>query len=118
VNVVIDWLKSLKGRVQPQPKQEWSKEDEKKRNLLIDILNVNHPNGVFKVNPANTLNMEAIHKEELVDWLKSLKPQNTWKPSDAQMIALNDIILNGNLSNANERILKGLQEQLMKLKGE
>jgi hypothetical protein len=34
------------------------------------------------------------------------------------MIALNDIILNGNLSNANERILKGLQEQLMKLKGE
>lgn len=54
---------------------EWSEEDEKKRNLLINILEINHPNGYFKVNPANTLNMEAIHVEELVDWLKSLKSQ-------------------------------------------
>lgn len=60
---------------QKEQKSEWSEEDEKKRNLLIDILKVNHPNGYFKVNPANTLNMEAIHVEELVDWLKSLRPQ-------------------------------------------
>jgi hypothetical protein len=110
----FDFDKKELKKVEQKP--SWSEDDEKKRNLLIDILNVNYPNGVFKVNPANTLNMEAMHVEELIDWLKSLKPQNTWKPSDAQMIALNDIILNGNLSNANERILKSLQEQLMKLK--
>lgn len=45
----------------------------------------------------------------------SLFPQTTWKPSEAQMIVLNDIIINGHLSNANERILKGLQEQLKSL---
>lgn len=27
-NEMVSWLESLKGRVQPQPKQEWSEEDE------------------------------------------------------------------------------------------
>jgi hypothetical protein len=80
---VYNWFKSLKDRV--QPKQEWSGDDEKKRNLLIAILNVNHPNGCFKVNPIDTTDMEAMSKDELVSWLKSLRPQNTWKPSDEQM---------------------------------
>ena len=31
---VVDWLKSLKGRAQPQPKQEWSEEDQ---NALEDV---------------------------------------------------------------------------------
>ena len=60
--------------------------------------------------------------EEMSEWFKNLKnrvqPQNTWKPSDEQMVVLNDIIINGHLSNANERILKGLQEQLKKLREE
>ena len=112
----IPWLKSLRNKI--NCKTNWSEEDEKKRNLLIDILNVNHPNGAFKVNPANTLNMEAMSTEELIGWLKSLRPQNTWKPNDAQMIALNDVITNRHLTNANEKILKDLQEQLKKLKGE
>ena len=58
----------------------WSEEDEKKRQLLIKVLEVNHPNAHFKVNPINTTNMEAMSSKELVDWLKSLKP-NHWKPS-------------------------------------
>lgn len=74
--------------MQPQPKQEWSEEDEKKRTLLIRILEVNHPNGYFKANPANTLNMEAMSTEELVSWLKSLRPQNTWRPTKEQIEAL------------------------------
>ena len=62
----------------------WSEEDEKKIDLLIAILEVNHPNGQFKVNPINTLNMEAMSTKELVDWLKSLKdrvqpqPKQEW----------------------------------------
>lgn len=36
-NELIDWLKALKGRVQPQQKQEWSEEDESMRIMkLID----------------------------------------------------------------------------------
>ena len=58
---------------QVEQKSSWSEEDEKKRTLLINILEVNHPNGYFKVNPANTLNMEAMSTEELVSWLKFLK---------------------------------------------
>ncbi len=58
-----------------QKSAEWSEEDEDMRNLLIKVLEVNHPNGYFKVNPINTLDMEAIHVEELVAWLKSLCPQ-------------------------------------------
>ena len=68
-NRFFDKIKSLK----PQAKPVWSAEDEKKRTLLIDILTVNHPNDYFKVNPVNTLNMEAMHTEELVSWLESLK---------------------------------------------
>jgi len=88
---------------------KWSEEDEKKRKLLIDILNVNHPNGVFKVNPANTLNMESMRTEELISWLKSLKPQNTWKPSDEQLKQLGKYC-------PDNTALTALYEQLKKLK--
>ena len=35
----IKWLKSLKGRVLPQPKQEWDEEDEKMFKSLKTLLN-------------------------------------------------------------------------------
>ena len=50
-----------------QQKPIWTEEDEKKRNLLIKILEVNHPHGLFKINSS-----ETIRTEELVSWLKSL----------------------------------------------
>ena len=67
----INWLKFLKDRVQPQPKQEWSEEDELK---ISDIL-------------ALLRGGENCHynTSELFNWLKSLRPQNRWKPSDEQM---------------------------------
>jgi hypothetical protein len=68
---------------------EWSEEDEKMINLLIKIFEVNHPNGHFKVNPIGTTSMEAISTKEIVDWLKSIKPQSHWKHSEEQMGALN-----------------------------
>ena len=120
------WLYSLKDRILPQPMQEWSEEDEKKRNLLINILNVNHPNGYFKANPANTLNMEAIHTEELVSWLKSIKekvqPKQEW--SDEDEFRLNRTVENIELLNdANGDILfkdiewlKSLKNRLSKVK--
>ena len=125
-NELIDWLKSIKERVQPQPMQEWSEEDEKKRNLLINILNVNHPNGYFKANPANTLNMEAIHTEELVSWLKSIKekvqPKQEWSDEDEFRLnrtvenieLLNDA--NGNILFKDIEWLKSLKNRLSKVK--
>ena len=69
----VNWLKSLKDRVQPQPKQEWSEED---KNVLNDI----------KV--AVTSYWDADTENIILNWLKSIRPQNTWKPSDEQMEAL------------------------------
>lgn len=50
-----------------QQKPIWTEEDEKKRTLLIKILEANHPHGLFKVNSS-----ETMYVEELVSWLKSL----------------------------------------------
>lgn len=44
--------------------------------------------------------------------------KDRWKPSEAQVVVVDDIIRNGHLSNANERILCGLLEQLKKLREE
>ena len=63
----INWLKSLKDRVQPQPRQEWSEEDEKYINDLIAYF---------------AADMSLKHTEEdIVNWLKSIRPQSQWKPS-------------------------------------
>lgn len=74
----VQWLKSLKERVLPQPKQEWSEDDERYLNNTISYLK------------------DATEFKETaklcIDWLKSLRPQNRWKPSDRQMKMVDKII--------------------------
>ena len=94
--------------------QPWSEEDEKIRTLLIDILKVNHPNDIFKVNPIGTVGMEAMSTEELVDWLKSLKP-NHWKPSEGQMEALKKRTHGLHTSSETRKALESLYNDLLKL---
>ena len=60
---VIDWLKSIKCRV--QPKQEWSEEDESHIRYLIECLE--H----CKMGVA--LTMTTSTSQEYINWLKSLK---------------------------------------------
>ncbi len=104
----VDWLNSLKDRVQPQPKQEWSKEDEAFYQRLEQI--------VCKVD------IEAFQSDrDLHSWLKSLRPQSTWKPTEQQMKVLNEVI-NFAADHGTMRwndyiynVLKGLREQLKKL---
>lgn len=60
----IDWLKSIKDRVHPQPKQEWSEEDEKKRKGLIKGLEDKMGFGWAS---------DPFSREEYIDWLKSIK---------------------------------------------
>ena len=55
----LDWLKSLKNRVLPQPKQEWSEEDEKISKDVTHYLYNNVPD------------MDDL--SNMINWLKSLK---------------------------------------------
>ncbi len=71
----LDWLKSLKDRVQPQPKQEWGKED------IRNIENIDSVLFYDKDLPEDTC-------VRLRNWLKSLIPQKQWKPSKEQMEVL------------------------------
>ena len=101
-----DWLKSLKGRVQPQPKQEWSEEDERIYQSIMD---------------------DTVQKNQLdgkqTDWLRDIKyrhfskSQNRWKPSDEQMHYLS-WIANVNLGDSlvEQEVSKHLNELLEDLK--
>ena len=71
----INWFKSLPERFNLQLKQEWSEEDEKMIDLIIAIFKVNHPNGHFKANKLDDPNISVVYTEEIVAWLKSLRPQ-------------------------------------------
>ena len=61
----IDWLKSIKDRVQPQPKQEWSEKDEKMWTQVSNEIEAIKSNSstIFEKNIA----------QDKIDWLKSLK---------------------------------------------
>ena len=71
-----EWLKSLKNRVQPQPKREWSKEDEMKWSSVLQVLqNIKDNYPIVNVAPE-------------FNWFKSLKERYTWKPSIEQIEAI------------------------------
>ena len=73
---VSDWLKSLKDRVQPQPKQKWGEDDEKRINSIISSI---------KYCSEQYPDKKEYAKD--IDWIKSLKSH--WKPSEEQIGALN-----------------------------
>ena len=102
-----NWLQSLKGRV--QPKQEWSEDDEQHIDSLLKRLDALCRNKFERTR-------FAISEDR--DWLKSLRPQNRWKPSDEQ-IGLLQAIINEPKNAASEScqiVLKDILEQLKKLK--
>lgn len=99
VQPIIDWLKFLRNRCLPQPKLEWTTWTTEDWNEVETI----------------AIHLDNMENPGMAEALRKVLEKNFWKPSEAQMIVLNDIIINGHLSNANERILKGLQEQLKSL---
>ena len=74
---VISWLKSLR----PQPKQEWSEEDEQLLGFIYDLLADSLWNSRY-----------AMSRDECLDRLTSLRqrlqPRPSWKPSEHQMTIL------------------------------
>lgn len=153
---MISWLKSLKERVQPQPKQEWSEEDRrilynvkayigyaagqrgvkdelfKEANEWLNSLpigfiynkNYNEDMVTLLVSElkqiANNNNAPEQYQVE-INWLKSIRPQNTWKPSKEQLEALEHFVRSlGESGYAspyenNTKLLYSLLEQLKKL---
>ena len=92
----------LKIQFTPIEKQEWSEEDEVKINRIVACLE-----------NLNVADNDILLKD--VDWLKSLRPQSQWKPSDEQIGVIEAVINNRSFQR---RHLVSLHEQLKKLREE
>ena len=69
---IINWLKSLKDRVQPQSKQEWSEEDKTIVDSLLDVL--------YRIKKGKDPQATTRLIEQHINFIKSLKERYTWKP--------------------------------------
>jgi len=85
INGCLDWLDSLPNRV--QPKQEWSEEDEDNIFNIVGALDVLLQREIEKQHNGDR-NASPKYYSDLQDWLKSLRPDSHWKPSQEQMDAL------------------------------
>ena len=103
--------KQIVAYLEKQCKQKsiWGKEDEYKLSILEALCD-------DQINSSASYSTMYREMHELKDWLKSLKPQNTWKPSEEQLKSLRWVIEYGNTTQT--ETLKGIYEQLKKLKGE
>ena len=111
-NNYIDWLKNLRGRVQPQHKQELDEKDKEMIDYLIDYLE-------SELDSSYTdLDKETFTKE--INLLKSLRLHSQWKPSEEQMDTLWDAIVYVEGCNSNFKgsgsVLENLYNDLKKLK--
>lgn len=120
LDACINWLQSLKFQPHWKP-AKWSEEDERIRQCLIrdqeealdDVRNDKYGHSEI------VSDLKEMYRER-IDWLKSLRPQNTWKPSDEQIKAIrlarsfvtDDFGDNPTLSE----ILMELEKQLQKIK--
>ena len=83
-NNMIAWLEK-----QGEQKPEWSDEDEEMRAAVLQLITDSE-----KENGWNCVYCDdkEIYFSDIIAWLKSLKYRYTWKPSDEQMNALDDVI--------------------------
>lgn len=93
-----DWLEKTLEYLKPA-KQEWSEEDELMRNAVLNTLE--------RIGDYGTIGMQK-------DWLKSLRLQPHWKPSEEQISALERAIVKMHTSN-DIGILAELRDNLKSL---
>lgn len=97
-----------------EQKPAWSEENEDTIKFLISHFCVSHYNRSFQF----TSNKLITH-DELLEKIRNLRPQSTWKPSEEQMKALSSISVTGTISYAGqEQKLIDLYNDLRKLKEE
>lgn len=97
------WVKNRLKSIRPQPRQEWSEEDEKIYQTVF-----NHFNSYEKYSCST-----GVKKEHVLSWLKSLKP--SWKPSKEQMNVLFNAGNGNYLNGTHMQILRDLYNDLKKL---
>lgn len=88
-----NWLRSIKDRVHPQPKQEWSEEDWKHYHKLEYILDADEH---YSKTEKSSGYQKDVH--ETLNWFRSLKgrrfPQPHWKPSEYDISLLEEMARN------------------------
>jgi len=92
-------------------KPAWSEEDSTRLQRVIDFLWYNRKGDTDTI----------YQQEQDIDWLKSLRHQNRWKPSDEHIHWLKWAINrmpDTEIANEAEAVLEDLLEQLKKLRGE
>jgi hypothetical protein len=94
-----------------EQKPAWSEEDEKILNSVIEEI---MPFGECPDYPTDEDREYYYSRAKMIDWLKSLRPQNTWKPSEEQMKALWEAYKGGEEQAA----LASLYSDLKKLREE
>jgi len=108
-----DWLKNRFKSLRPQPKQEWNEETEEDSDIICEI--IDHCVAIPYI--GGTLRLSDERKKGLKTFVKSLRPQPHWKPTEEQMKALENVIkceLSAGLHTRAE-ILQTLQNELKKL---
>jgi hypothetical protein len=104
---IADWSKHIKYNPNPPSitkESAWSVEDKSKVQRICKYLN-----------EAKKYYADITEVRECIEWLKSLRPQNKWKPSDEQMEAL---WLYAEQNNYDGAVLTSLYNDLKKLNGE
>ena len=96
-----------------QAKQEWSEEDKEIIEALNDyVKNLDILFSEIRIGDRDILSKEF--REKVQHWLKSLRPQKQWKPSEEQMKGLRWVFEFCNTSHQTN-VLKELYEQLKQL---
>ena len=95
---------------------EWSEEDKGFVDLLIAVFTNEHPNGLFTTGDITVFNGNSVPSSRIVTWLKSLKFQKQWKPTEEQMQTLHSKRIEGSVIFPDDaRVLTALYEDLLKL---
>lgn len=99
-----------------EQKPTWSEEDKGFIDLLLAIFTNEHPNGLFTTGDIAVFNGNSVSSDRIVNWLKSLKPQHTWKPNEEQMQTLHSKLIEGSvIFPVDAKVLSSLYEDLLKL---
>ena len=96
----------------PSNHAEWSEDDKRKINRIYEILGHAADDKGFLASKRIIWDKEAI---ELQDFLKSLRPQPNWKPSEEQMKVLNKVINGEVLLTTQHKCLESLYTDIKKL---
>ena len=111
-------------RLVEQKPATWSEEDDKiLKSIIINIENLQFSEDM-REKYHHIPNANKSYYQINIDWLKSIKerivpqPKQVWKPSDAQILALDEVYKTHGANNVCRRIIFNLMNDLKKLRGE